>query len=121
MQNKWDQPGSNNEITIPNCTKNSQTLDNIKAKDIRLALTKGNLISHDLLYLQEKFGFSEEDMQSVPQDPIKYLREISKIQHSGHLRTRCYTNSSMNIQKERQVKLEVDGLSFFVSKHTDTR
>ena len=27
-----------------------------------LALTKGNLISHDPLYLQEKFGFSEENM-----------------------------------------------------------
>ena len=29
-------------------------------------------------YLQEKFGFSDEDMQSVPQDPFKYLREIFK-------------------------------------------
>ena len=61
----------NNEITMPNCTNLSWTIDNIATKDIRLALTKVNLKSHDLLYLQEKFGFSDEDMQSVPQDPFK--------------------------------------------------
>ena len=61
----------NNEITMPNCTNLSWTIDNIATKDIRLALTKVNLKSHDLLYLQEKFGFSDEDMQSVSQDPFK--------------------------------------------------
>ena len=61
----------NNEITMPNCTNLSWTIDNIATKDIRLALAKVNLKSHDLLYLQEKFGFSDEDMQSVPQDPFK--------------------------------------------------
>ena len=39
-------------------------------KDIRLALIKVNLIAHDLGYLQDKFGFSDEDMQSVPQAPF---------------------------------------------------
>ena len=43
---------------------------NITSKDIRLALIKVNLISHDLGYLQDKFGFSDEDMQSVPQAPF---------------------------------------------------
>ena len=28
--------------------------------------------------IQEKFGFFDEDMQSVPQDPFIYLREIFK-------------------------------------------
>ena len=67
-----------NEITIPNCTNFGWTIDNIVAKDIRLALIKDNLISHDLWYLQDKFGFSDEDMQSVPQAPFKYLRETFK-------------------------------------------
>ena len=40
-------------------------------KDIRMKLTKGNLISHDLEYIQERFGFSDEDMLSVPQNPFK--------------------------------------------------
>ena len=43
-----------------------------------MALIKANLISHDLWYLQDKFGFSDEDMQSVPQAPFKYLRETFK-------------------------------------------
>ena len=63
-------PVVNNEIAMPNCTNFSWAIDNMAAKDIRLALTKINLISHDLLYLQEKFGFSDEDMQSVPQEPF---------------------------------------------------
>ena len=46
-----------NEITMPNCKNFSWTIDNIAAKDIRSALIKVNLISHDLGYLQEKFGF----------------------------------------------------------------
>ena len=54
------------------------TIDNIAAKDIRLALIQVNILSHDLLCLQEKFGFSDEDMQSVPQESFKYLREIFK-------------------------------------------
>ena len=41
---------------MPNCTNASWTIDNIAAKDIRLALIKVNLISHVLGYLQEKFG-----------------------------------------------------------------
>ena len=48
-----------NEVTLPNCTNFSWTVDNIASKDIRLALLKVNLISHDLGYLQEKFGFSD--------------------------------------------------------------
>ena len=67
-----------NEITMPNCTNFSWTIDNITSKDIRLALIKVNLISHDLGYLQDKFGFSDEDMQSVPQAPFEYLRETFK-------------------------------------------
>ena len=43
-----------------------------------MALIKVNLIAHDLEYLQDKFGFSDEDMQNVPQAPFKYLREIFK-------------------------------------------
>ena len=39
---------------------------------------KVNIISHDLGCLQDKFGFSDEDMQSVPQAPFKYLRETFK-------------------------------------------
>ena len=62
-----------NEITMPNCTNVSWTVDNIASKDVRLALIKVNLISHDLGYLQEKFGFSDEDMQSVPQAPFNYI------------------------------------------------
>ena len=81
-----------NEITIPNCTNFSWTIDNIAAKDIRLALIKDNLISHDLGYLQDKFGFSDEDMQSVPQAPFKYLRETFKIQLLGHLSLKCCIN-----------------------------
>ena len=37
----------------------------------------GNLF-HGLLYLLEKFGFSDEDRKNVPQDPFKYLRETIK-------------------------------------------
>ena len=51
--------------------KPSWTVDNIASKDIRLALLKVNLISHDLEYLQNKFGFLDVDMQSVPQAPFK--------------------------------------------------
>ena len=64
---------------MPNCTNFKWTIDDIAAKDIRLALIKVNLISHDLVYLQEKFGYSDEDMQSVPQDPFKYLRDILQV------------------------------------------
>ena len=41
-------------------------------------LTIGNEILHDLEYIHEKFGFSEEDMLSIPQNPFKYLRETFK-------------------------------------------
>ena len=61
-----------------NIVKFNWTADNIASKDFRLALMKVNLISHDLGYLQEKFGFSDEDMQSVPQAPFKYSRETFK-------------------------------------------
>ena len=67
-----------NKITLPNCTNISWTVDSIASKDIRLALIKVNPISHDLRYLQDEFGFSDEDMQSVPQAPFKYLRETFK-------------------------------------------
>ena len=81
-----------NEITLPNCTNSSWTTDNTTAKNIRLALIKEKLISHDLWYLQDKFGFTDEDMQSVPQAPFKYLGTLSKTQHLGHHNTKCYTN-----------------------------
>ena len=42
---------ASNDIKIPNCTNTSWTVDNITAKDIRIALTKGTLISHDLEYI----------------------------------------------------------------------
>ena len=58
---------------MPNCTNVSWTTDNIASKDIRLALIKVNLIAHDLGYLQDKFGFSDGDMQSVPQAPFNRL------------------------------------------------
>ena len=61
-----------------NCTNFSWTIYNMKSKDIRLALIKVNLIFHDLGYLQDKFDFSDEDMQSVPQAPFEYLRETFK-------------------------------------------
>ena len=41
-------------ITMPNCTNTSWTVDNMKAKDIRVALTKGILITHDLGYKKTK-------------------------------------------------------------------
>ena len=40
-----------NEITMPNCTNVGWTTGTIASKDIRLALIKVNLISHDLGYL----------------------------------------------------------------------
>ncbi len=67
-----------NEITLPNCTNSSWTTDNTASKNIRLALIKTNLISHDIWYLQDKFGFSDEEMQSVPQAPFKYKWETFK-------------------------------------------
>ena len=63
---------------MPNCTNVSWTTDIMASKDIRLALIKLNLISHDLGYLQEKFGFSDDDMEILPQAPFKYLRETFK-------------------------------------------
>ena len=36
---------ANNNIKMPNCTDTSWTVDNIKAKDIRRAITKGTLIT----------------------------------------------------------------------------
>jgi hypothetical protein len=45
-----------NKITLPNCTNSSWTADNTASKDIRLALTKVNLIFHDLWYLQENLA-----------------------------------------------------------------
>ena len=35
-----------NEVTLPNCTNFSWTVDNITSKDIRLALLKVNLIDN---------------------------------------------------------------------------
>ena len=35
--------------------------------------------THDLEYIQNFFGFSEEDMLIIPQDPFKYLRETLKV------------------------------------------
>ena len=56
-----------NETRLPNCNNTVWTMDNIKTKDIRLALIIENTISHDREYIREKFDFTEEDMQSVPQ------------------------------------------------------
>ena len=69
---------ADNNIKMPNCTDNSWNVDNIKAKDMRMIITEGHIITHDLEYIQEKFGFSEEDMLSVPQNTFKYARETFK-------------------------------------------
>ena len=40
-----------------------------------MAVPNENTINQDLEHIREKFNFLEEDRQSVPQNPFKYLRE----------------------------------------------
>jgi zinc-binding in reverse transcriptase len=66
------------EIRLPNCTDTSWTVGNIKTRDIRIALTNVSTVGNDLEYLRNKFGFSENDMTEVPQNPFTYLRKVFK-------------------------------------------
>ena len=65
-----------NDIRLPNCTNTKWTDQNINTKDIRLAIMSQTLIIQDLDHVKNKFHFSDADMESVPQNPFTYLREI---------------------------------------------
>ena len=48
----------------------------ITTRDIITALIATDLIIQDLEHVRIKLNFSDVDMQSVPQNPFTYLREI---------------------------------------------
>lgn len=68
----------NDDIKLPSCNRTAWTTDNIKTKDIRVAITNISTITYDLAYLRDKFGFSNADMAQVPQNPYSYLRQVVK-------------------------------------------
>ena len=69
---------TNQEIRMPNCTDTTWTTENIKTKEIRIAITNIKTITYDLDFLKNKFQFSDEDMTKVPQNPFTYLRQVFK-------------------------------------------
>ena len=52
-------------------------MDSITTKDKRIALTE-NTIAQNPENVRNKYNFSDEKIQSVPQNPFTYLREIFK-------------------------------------------
>ena len=63
-----------------------------------------NLITHDLWYLQEKFGFTDEDMQSVPQATVVWhvvRYQILKLEIQIFFYFLCFVNISTKGTKSK--------------------
>ena len=65
---------------MPNCTKISCSIDNIEMKDIR---TKKTTKNQDVEHIRQRFNFSEEEMQNVPQNPFTVVYFDQRTPNSG--------------------------------------